>query len=103
MKRSHPVQVTLKEIFNRKSCKLVEPAFNFSGFTVINTPPDGQCMFSALAHQLSIGVEITDTPTSAIDVRKQLVIIHNKCIQLIARYYACKKSTRKKLQFENEK
>jgi len=73
MKRSHPVQVTLKEIFNRKSCKLVEPAFNFSGFTVINTPPDGQCMFSALAHQLSIGVEITDTPTSAIDVRKQLV------------------------------
>ena len=41
MKRSNPVQVTLQDIIRRKSCKLVEPAFNFSGFTVINTPPDG--------------------------------------------------------------
>ena len=39
MKRSNPVQVTLQDIIRRKSCKLVEPAFNFSGFTVINTPP----------------------------------------------------------------
>ena len=46
-------QLTLKAFGNKS--KKIEPCSpakpTFTGFTVVNMPPDGNCMFSALAHQ----------------------------------------------------
>ena len=44
---------------------------SFEGYEVINTPEDGDCLFSALSHQLSIGTDRQPAPAEYI--RRQLV------------------------------
>jgi hypothetical protein len=43
----------------------------FLGYNVVSVPSDGDCLFSAIAHQLSIGTG--KEPSSAEEIRKQLV------------------------------
>jgi hypothetical protein len=63
-------QLTLQELVNksRKTRPADQPSF--SGFTVVNLPPDGDCMFRALAHQASTE---TCPALAADDLRKTLV------------------------------
>jgi len=44
---------------------------SFNGFTVVNTAADDSCIFSAIAHQLSLGTGTA--PTSAHKIRLELV------------------------------
>lgn len=62
-------QLTLQAFVNKsRKTRPAEPSF--TGFTVVKTPPDGNCMFSALAHQASTE---TCPALAADDLRKTLV------------------------------
>jgi len=70
-------QVSLEQLFARKTKKADRRLVpTFKGFTVFNTNADGNCLFAAIAHQLSLDSDAAPRPrfsASAADVRRTLV------------------------------
>ena len=64
-------QSTLQSYINKM--RKVKSLPTFTGFTVVDTPADGACMFSALVHQVnSLSTDISPQVT-ANDLRRILV------------------------------
>jgi len=68
-------QSTLQSFINKMKIRKVESLAlpTFTGFTVVDTPADGACMFSALVHQVNSLSTDLSPQLAANDLRSILV------------------------------